>query len=58
MGICWPLVSFVIPGDDHGHMEDVADTFYMFADSSLIIIFTVIYIISITFLNWAGMVVT
>lgn len=57
-GICWPIIMFAIPGDDHGAMEDIADTFYMFADNYLIVIFTVIYFISILFLNWAGMVVT
>ncbi|CAL6006840.1 EamA-like_transporter family protein [Hexamita inflata] len=56
--ICWPIASFAIPGEDHGHMEDIADTFYMFVDNSLIIVFSVIYFIAILFLNWAGMVVT
>ena len=45
-------------GDDHGSMEDVSDTFYMFADNYLIVVFTLIYFVSILFLNWAGMVVT
>lgn len=56
--ICLPLAMFVIPGKDHGHMEDANDTFYMFADNYLIVIFSIVYFISILFLNWAGMVVT
>ena len=47
----WPIFMFAIPGDDHGSMEDVTDTFYMFADNYLIVIFTLIYFVSILFLN-------
>lgn len=56
--VFWPIFMYAIPGDDHGHMEDVKDTFYMFADNYLIPVFSVIYFVSILFLNWAGMVVT
>lgn len=55
--ICFPIIN-AIPGSDAGKMENIPDTFYMFADNYLIIIFSVIYWISILFLNWAGMVVT
>ena len=56
--ICWPIIMYLIPGSDHGAMEDIADTFYMFADNYLIVVFSIIYFISILFLNWSGMVVT
>ena len=58
VSVFWPIFSFAIPGNDHGHMEDIADTWYMFADSAPIVWFSIIYFISILFLNWAGMVVT
>ena len=57
-GVCWPLAQWAIPGNDHGAMEDIADTFYMIADNYLIVILAIVYFVCILFLNWAGMVVT
>lgn len=57
VGVCFPIMHF-IPGPDAGSVENVADTFYMFVDNYLIIVFSLIYWVSILMLNWAGMVVT
>ncbi|EES99990.1 Hypothetical protein GSB_22291 [Giardia duodenalis] len=53
-----PLLMWGVSGEDHGANEDFVDTFYMIADNPLILVFVVIYFISILFLNWAGMTVT
>jgi len=53
-----PLMMWGVPGGDHGASEDFVDSFYMVADNVLILVFTLIYIVCILFLNWAGMVVT
>eukprot|EP00703_Trepomonas_sp_PC1_P004496 JAP92110.1 EamA-like transporter family protein [Trepomonas sp. PC1] len=56
--VCLPLVSWVIPGDDNGHVEDIQDTFYMLADNYLIVVAVVVYGITLIFKNWAALVVT
>jgi hypothetical protein len=58
VSVFWPLFSFAISGNDHGHMEDIGDTWYMFADNGAIVWLSIVYFIAILFLNWAGMVVT
>lgn len=58
MAVFWPIFSFAIPGEDHGHMEDISDAFYMLGDNGSLIGFSIMYFIAILFLNWAGMVVT
>ena len=56
--LCWPLVSFVIPGNDHGHVEDIQETFYMLNDNTLLWVYSVVYVVSVQFRNWGAMVVT
>ena len=58
MGVFWPIFSFLVPGNDHGHMEDIADAFYMVADKPGLVSMSMLYFVSILFLNWAGMIVT
>ena len=58
MTILWPIASFFIPGNDHGHVEDISDTFYMVADNTYIMGMTIVFFISIIFLNWSGLTVT
>lgn len=53
-----PLMMWGVSGPDHGASEDFVDSFYMLMDNSLIMAFTLTYIVCILFLNWAGMVVT
>lgn len=56
--IVFPLLKWGVSGPDHGSNEDFVDTFYMIVDNPLIILFVVLYFVSILFLNWAGMIVT
>lgn len=58
MGIIYPIMNAIPGSDGRGVVEDLPDTFYMFAHTPLIIVFSILYFICILFLNWAGMIVT
>ena len=55
--VMWPIFN-ALPGYDHGHMEDVDDTFYMMRDNVALVWLSVVYFVSNLLLNWAGMVLT
>lgn len=55
--IVYPLL-YVIPGSDHGHMEDVIDTFTMVKNSTHLLMLVIIYLISCGSFNASGIAVT
>lgn len=55
--VVYPLL-YVMPGDDHGHMEDVVDTFTMVKNSSHLFGLVLIYLISCGSFNASGIAVT
>jgi len=55
--IVYPLLWY-IPGDDHGHAEDVVDTFVMVRNSSHLFGLVIIYLMSCGLFNASGIAVT
>jgi len=55
--IAFPIV-YILPGQDHGHMEDFQDTLVMLANSSALRVVVLTYTISCAFYNIFGISVT
>lgn len=55
---CFVPLFFFLPGKDNGHYEDTYDTFYKLVRSEMLIYTTIVYFVSILFLNYGGMIVT
>jgi len=55
--IVYPALYF-IPGDDHGHQEDIVDTMVMFSNSSALQMVVLVYIFSCGTFNITGIAVT
>jgi len=55
--IVYPLL-YTIPGDDHGHLEDVYDTFVMVKNSTPLLILVLVYLFSCGTFNASGIAVT
>jgi hypothetical protein len=56
--VCFIPLFYYCPGPDHGHWEDTYDTVYKLGHDSTIAYATIVYFVSILFLNWGGMIVT
>jgi len=55
--VVYPLL-WKIPGDDHGHFEDVQDTFVMISNSTPLFILVLVYLFSCGSFNASGIAVT
>ena len=58
VGICWPFVMLVIPGQDNGHVEDLGNVLYMMADAPILYWFAAMFMIAAFFLDWSGLELT
>lgn len=64
-GVCGTIVALciacplahVIPGDDHGSLENYANSMYMSFVNGNIIAMNILYVLSILFFNWSGLTV-
>ncbi|EES99186.1 Putative membrane spanning protein [Giardia duodenalis] len=64
-GVCGTILSLciacplahVIPGDDHGSLENYANSMYMSFVNGNIIAMNLLYVLSILFFNWSGLTV-
>merc|ERR1719310_2666542 len=57
LGIAYPLL-FILPGSDHGHVEDAYDTFVMIENSPHLACLIVLYLFSCGTYNASGIAVT
>eukprot|EP00930_Biecheleria_cincta_P093883 TRINITY_DN8453_c0_g1_i1.p1 TRINITY_DN8453_c0_g1~~TRINITY_DN8453_c0_g1_i1.p1 ORF type:complete len:400 (-),score=67.57 TRINITY_DN8453_c0_g1_i1:526-1725(-) len=55
--IVYPML-WILPGDDHGHMEDVQDTLVAVSNSSQVICVVALYLVSCGTFNITGIAVT
>lgn len=52
------IVFFYIPGTDAGSYENALDSFYMMQQSSVLVFFILLYLVSIAFFNFLGVTIT
>merc|ERR1711937_215831 len=58
MAVIFYPILYILPGKDHGHMEDVVDTYWQLKNSTGVFVCAVVYIFSCSTFNVTGIAVT